>query len=224
MNPIFIMIMLFISLLFSVFILFRKSLSPFKCKSLPLEDEFRYRISKGGKLCLLFTLSPINIFILFLSNDAYSYLYSISIMMLLTGLGYIMPPKLTVLNIKELIVSPNLTSKTINIHLNNFDDSFSRTSYRRLNEVLIDIKDKEYDSIEMTSPMFSKGDQIRDFKLLESLLAKNDLKMEFRLVNRYELLFTRLSFSIIKFICRTESLNNTGKLWIKIVITKLKKE
>lgn len=135
-------------------------------------------------------------------------------------IGYSLPPKLLVPFVKELTISTELFSKTINIHLANYDDPFTRTSYKRLNEVLSHLNERGYESIKMTSPLFSKYDDVRDFKILELVLNKQGYIMRWSEVKPYEYLLTRLSFAISRAVNDSESLKNVGSKWIQIEINK----
>ena len=207
-----------LSAIFSVAIFNITYLSPFKCKPVNIESAAFYRLMKGVKLSLLFTLSFSPFLYIFYSND---FLFFSSLIALPSFLvGYSLPPKIYIPYVNELTVSTELFSKTVNIHLANYDDPFTRSSYKRLNEVLFHLNERGYESIKMTSPLFSKYNDVRDFRTLEAVLKKQGYIMFWSEVKPYEHLLTRISFAIVRAVSNSKSLKNVGNKWIHIKINK----
>ena len=210
--------LILLSAIFSVAMFNISFLSPFKCKSVNIESDSLYRVMKGVKLSLLFTLSLAPFLYIFYGND---FLFLSSLIALPSFLiGYCLPPKIYIPYVNELTVSTELFSKTVNIHLANYNDPFTRNSYKRLNEVLFHLNERGYESIKMTSQLFSKYNDVRDFKTLELVLKKQGYIMHWSEVKPYEYLLTRLSFAIVRAVSDSKSLKNVGSKWIQIEINK----
>lgn len=210
-----------LSFLITAYIVQSDNLSPFKSKAMDLGDEIDYRSLKGFKPVILYLVSPINICSSLIINEEVLFFTTFLFLLFLYLVGFFMQPKLTVNGINELVVSPSYFKDKVNIHLYNVDDSFSRSSYRKLDEVLTVLNEYEYKEVIMTSPIFSKGGKVRDFKLLNLLLSKKSLEMEYRVINSFELLLTRLAFNLLKLMSRSSSMKKTGEVWVMITIRKV---
>lgn len=171
---------------------------------------------RGIKLsCLvLFAISPLIIFLVGLEKSLLS-LITVSLFAFVTG--FVFPAKLIDSNTPSLsfACTPLSVGSILHVHLANYDDSFTRRTYKDLEFVLYNQKNA-FDSIVMTSPLFSKGSDERGYKMIERVADRSGYVLKATELKPFENIFSRILFFVMSRFSKADSLKKVGNKWVKI--------
>ncbi|EPN0316283.1 hypothetical protein ACTTZI_004185 [Vibrio vulnificus] len=177
---------------------------------------------KGVKLMMLFLAIafPFTIFIYGINEDVLTILLWVSLLIFCYGFDApikVIDPETPTLSFTTQFVSRD---SFLTVHLANYDDTFTRKTYRDLESVLCNTKKMNVNAIEMTSPLFSKIDDSRGFGFLEKIAKKHGYMITTKELQWFEKIPSRLMFFFMTRLSKAESLKKVGNKWITIYFTK----
>lgn len=213
-------------------------INPFKVEPIHLDTISKvdlllalcnYHFATGFRFAILFLVATAPTVSLFYGLFGLTVLLQISLIVLFVT-GFLTPAKFKLHTAPTLTMTSKLSLENyplcpvhLSIHLTEFDDDFTRKTYRDLERVLAKSKEIMVDSLEMTSPMFSTVKGLRSFEFLEHIANKNGYEITYRALGKHERLATKLLFHVMRSVSHSKSLEPLGVIWVQIILKPSKK-